>query len=109
MRIASSYRRHVPCWRGWIRRLDLLKDSCDRPVRHQSLRHAVSWSYDLLKAGEQAMFRRLSVFVGGCSLNDAAMLLMWLPTIPVTRSRNARRSWTTAWCGGRMRPTDRHG
>ena len=57
------------------RRLDLLKtDSCDRPVRHQSLRHAVSWSYDLLKAGEQAMFRRLSVFVGGCSLNDAAML-----------------------------------
>jgi predicted ATPase len=58
------------------RRLDLLKtDSCDRPVRHQSLRHAVSWSYDLLKAGEQAMFRRLSVFVGGCSLNDAAMLL----------------------------------
>jgi non-specific serine/threonine protein kinase len=58
------------------RRLDLLKtDSGDRPVRHQSLRHAVSWSYDLLTAGEQAVFRRLSVFVGGCSLGDAALLL----------------------------------
>jgi predicted ATPase len=79
------------------RRLDLLKTtSCDRPVRHQSLRHTVSWSYDLLKAGEQAMFRRLSVFVGGCSLNDAVMLLDAAHDEPLTRSRNARRSWTTA-------------
>jgi non-specific serine/threonine protein kinase len=58
------------------RRLELLKaDSRDRPERHQSLRQAVAWSYDLLTPGQQAMFRRLSVFVGGCSLNDAATLL----------------------------------
>ena len=84
-----EYRLELPSPRAMVarldRRLDLLKtDSCDRPVRHQSLRHAVSWSYDLLTAGEQAMFRRLSVFVGGCSLNDAACCAMRLPTIPVT-------------------------
>ena len=39
--------------------------------RHQTLRAAVDWSYDLLSEPEQALFRRLSVFAGGFSLEAA--------------------------------------
>jgi predicted ATPase/DNA-binding SARP family transcriptional activator len=42
------------------------------PRRQQSLRAAIDWSYDLLAGEEQALFRCLSVFVGGCSLAGAA-------------------------------------
>jgi predicted ATPase/serine/threonine protein kinase len=40
----------------------------DLPQRQQTLRAAMDWSYDLLSAAEQRLFRRLSVFVGGCNL-----------------------------------------
>src|SRR5437588_809855 len=40
----------------------------DAPVRQQSLRNTIAWSYDLLNAEEQRLFRRLSAFVGGCTL-----------------------------------------
>jgi len=36
--------------------------------RQQTLRNTIQWSYDLLSAQEQRLFRRLSVFVGGCTL-----------------------------------------
>jgi len=42
--------------------------SRDLPQRQQTLRAAMDWSYDLLSAAEQKLFRRLSVFVGGCNL-----------------------------------------
>src|SRR5262249_32321028 len=38
------------------------------PARQQTLRNAIEWSYDLLDLKEQALFRRLSVFAGGCTL-----------------------------------------
>jgi ATP/maltotriose-dependent transcriptional regulator MalT len=38
------------------------------PTRQQTLRNTMSWSYQLLEAAEQRLFRRLSVFVGGCTL-----------------------------------------
>ena len=41
------------------------------PVRHQTLRAAVDWSYDLLDAPERALFARLSVFAGGWTLEAA--------------------------------------
>jgi predicted ATPase/DNA-binding NarL/FixJ family response regulator len=44
----------------------------DAPVRQQALRSAIAWSYDLLDPGEQALFRRLSVFAGGWTLADVA-------------------------------------
>jgi predicted ATPase len=40
----------------------------DLPVRQQTLRGTVEWSYSLLNPAEQSLFRRLSVFTGGCTL-----------------------------------------
>ena len=40
----------------------------DLPVRQQTLRGTMNWSYSLLNAAEQSLFRRLSVFAGGCTL-----------------------------------------
>jgi predicted ATPase len=40
----------------------------DLPARQQTLRQAIDWSYDLLSEPEQKLFRRLSVFLGGCTL-----------------------------------------
>jgi predicted ATPase len=40
----------------------------DAPVRQQTLRSAIDWSYTLLKPEEQSLFERLAVFVGGCTL-----------------------------------------
>jgi predicted ATPase len=36
--------------------------------RHQTLRAAIDWSYDLCSASEQRLLARLSVFAGGCTL-----------------------------------------
>jgi predicted ATPase/DNA-binding winged helix-turn-helix (wHTH) protein len=53
-------------------RLQLLTGGArDMPQRHQTLRAAMDWSYDLLSPAEQKLFRRLSVFVGGCTLEGA--------------------------------------
>jgi predicted ATPase/class 3 adenylate cyclase/DNA-binding CsgD family transcriptional regulator len=37
-------------------------------VRQQTLRNTITWSYNLLDAEEKRLFRRLSVFSGGCTL-----------------------------------------
>jgi predicted ATPase/tRNA A-37 threonylcarbamoyl transferase component Bud32 len=39
----------------------------DVPARQQTLRGTIQWSHDLLDEGEKKLFRRLSVFAGGCS------------------------------------------
>src|SRR5215469_13724368 len=41
------------------------------PARHQTLRAALDWSYDMLQPGEQAAFRRLSAFAGPFGLAAA--------------------------------------
>ncbi|MDQ6694889.1 MAG: tetratricopeptide repeat protein [Chloroflexota bacterium] len=41
------------------------------PARHRTLSAAIDWSYDLLNHGEQILFARLGVFVGGCTLGAA--------------------------------------
>jgi predicted ATPase/class 3 adenylate cyclase/DNA-binding CsgD family transcriptional regulator len=46
----------------------------DVPVRQQTLRNTITWSYSLLGAAEQQLFRRLSVFVGGWTLEAAEAL-----------------------------------
>ncbi|MGA9584149.1 MAG: tetratricopeptide repeat protein, partial [Terracidiphilus sp.] len=40
----------------------------DLPTRQQTLRSTIDWSFGLLNAAEQTLFRRLSVFSGGCTL-----------------------------------------
>ena len=59
---------------GLLERLDhrlsfLTGGPCDAPERQQTLRKTMQWSYRLLTPEEQHLFRRLSVFVGGCSLD----------------------------------------
>ncbi len=59
------------------KRMDLLRGGgCDLPERHQTLRQAIGWSYDLLQPEEQALFRRLGVFAGGFNLESAEALAL---------------------------------
>jgi len=54
------------------RRLPLLIGGArDLPARQQTLRGAIAWSHDLLDKTEQRLFRRLSVFVGGWTVQAA--------------------------------------
>jgi predicted ATPase/class 3 adenylate cyclase/Tfp pilus assembly protein PilF len=41
------------------------------PARQQTLRGTIAWSYEMLEAGEQVLFRRFGVFAGGCTLEVA--------------------------------------
>lgn len=43
----------------------------DQSHRLRSMEAAIAWSYDLLDPGEQALFRRLSVYAGGFTLDAA--------------------------------------
>ena len=53
-------------------RLQLLTGGAlDLPERQQTLRKAIDWSHGLLNEAEQKLFRRFSVFVGGCTLEAA--------------------------------------
>jgi predicted ATPase/DNA-binding winged helix-turn-helix (wHTH) protein len=53
-------------------RLQLLTAGArDLPVRQQTLRNTIDWSFDLLNEAEQKLLRRLSVFWGGCTLEGA--------------------------------------
>jgi predicted ATPase len=46
----------------------------DMEPRHRTLNNAIEWSYQLLNADEQTLFRRLGVFVGGWTLDAAAAI-----------------------------------
>jgi predicted ATPase/DNA-binding CsgD family transcriptional regulator len=51
-------------------RLHLLTSGArDVPARQRTLRNTLEWSYTLLDAAEQRLFRRLSIFAGGCTLD----------------------------------------
>jgi len=43
----------------------------NRPQRQQTLQATIQWSWDLLQPPEQVLFRRLSVFAGGFTLEAA--------------------------------------
>jgi predicted ATPase/DNA-binding CsgD family transcriptional regulator len=54
------------------RRLQVLTGGArDLPLRQRTLHNTITWSYNLLDAAEQQLFRCLSVFVGGCTLEAA--------------------------------------
>lgn len=60
--LASRMERSLPL---------LTQGARDAPQRLQTMRAAVDWSYGLLDDEEQALFRRLGIFIGGFSLEAA--------------------------------------
>jgi predicted ATPase len=56
-------------------RFRLLVGSRRGLARHQTLRHAVAWSYDLLDDTEKALLDRCSVFAGGFDLQSACAVM----------------------------------
>ena len=55
-------------------RFKLLVGSRRGLERHQTLRHAVAWSYDLLDDAEKTVLERCSVFAGGFDLQSACAI-----------------------------------
>jgi predicted ATPase/DNA-binding CsgD family transcriptional regulator/transcriptional regulator with XRE-family HTH domain len=59
------------------RRLPILTGGArDLPSRQQTLRATIAWSYQLLEHTQQQLFRRLTVFVGGCTLSSVAAVCL---------------------------------
>jgi predicted ATPase/DNA-binding CsgD family transcriptional regulator/DNA-binding XRE family transcriptional regulator len=73
-------------------RLELLTGrGLDLPIRQQTLRNTLMWSYELLDEQEQCLFRQLSIFVGGCTLDaienvSAAVCSTPIPTLTTLAS-----------------------
>jgi predicted ATPase/class 3 adenylate cyclase len=57
--------------------------SVDLPARQQTLRGAIDWSYQLLSEPEQALFRRLSVFSGGWTVEAAEQVVAREPGVDI--------------------------
>jgi predicted ATPase/DNA-binding CsgD family transcriptional regulator/Tfp pilus assembly protein PilF len=53
----------------------------DLPVRQQTLRAAIAWSYDMLPANEQELFRRLGVFRRGATFDGIEAIAAVEPAI----------------------------
>jgi predicted ATPase/class 3 adenylate cyclase len=60
--IVARLQRHLPV---------LTSGATNVPLRQRTLRATIEWSYELLPSSERALFARLAVFVGGCTLEAA--------------------------------------
>jgi predicted ATPase/transcriptional regulator with XRE-family HTH domain len=71
---------------AWLdRRLEVLTTGArDAPARQKTLRNTIAWSYDLLSPEEQRIFRRLSAFVGGFTLESAVAVCTILGESAIT-------------------------
>src|SRR6266566_282297 len=68
---ARSTRRRAVVHRARPLRGSDVEGGRDADPRQQTLRAAIDWSYDLLTSEERRVFRVLSVFTGGCTLEAA--------------------------------------
>jgi hypothetical protein len=72
----------------------------DQPRRLQTMRDAIAWSDDLLDGEERAVFRRLAVFAGGCTI-DAAGAVCAIPPVAGVELLDVLGHWSIgACCGG---------
>ena len=55
----------------------LVGGAADLPERHQTVRAAIDWSYNLLTPEEKRVFSRLSIFVGGFTFETAEAVANW--------------------------------
>ena len=86
-------------------RFKLLVGSRRGLERHQTLRHAVAWSYDLLDDAEKTVLERCSVFAGGFDLQSAC-------AVAGSDDSTTTPSWicSTRWCASRCwSPTGHRG
>ena len=72
----AAARARVLSPRSMLSRLEqplalLVDGSRDLPGRQQTMRRAIAWSYDLLSSAEQRLLCRLTVFIGGWTLEAA--------------------------------------
>ena len=76
--LAAARLRHLPldALRSRLtQQLDVLSGGLrDQPDRLQTMRNAVSWSYELLDPNAQTLFRQLAVFPGGFRLDAATWI-----------------------------------
>jgi predicted ATPase len=70
----------------------------DLPVRQQTLRATLEWSYGLLDQAAQTLFARLGVFVGGCTLEAAEAVCQKGDQGQSGILRGWQRWSTRAWC-----------
>ena len=57
------------------RRLPMLTGGpLDLPARHRTLHDAIAWSYALLQPDHQDLFCQISLFAGGCTLDEVSAL-----------------------------------
>ena len=55
----------------------------DLPARQQTLRNTIDWSYSLLDPGEQTLFTRLAVFIGGRTLDAVEVVCNAAGDLPI--------------------------
>ncbi len=84
-------------------RLDLLQGGRDADPRQQTLRATIAWSYDLLSEEEQRLFRSLSVFAAGCTVEAAELVASAeraLLDVGDDQGVRARATRGVTWCRG---------
>jgi predicted ATPase/DNA-binding SARP family transcriptional activator len=79
--LAAAWIKLLPpqeLYRRLNHRLALLKGGpVDLPPRQRTLRAAIDWSYELLSPWEQTLLQRLTIFVGGWTLEAAGAVTEW--------------------------------
>jgi predicted ATPase/DNA-binding SARP family transcriptional activator len=55
----------------------------DVPARQQTLRDTIAWSYELLSPPEQSVFRRMGIFLRGCTIEAARAVVDPQATLPI--------------------------